>query len=131
MASQSSRARRPAGALQLHLREGRQLPLDVPGQTLKGFAQDDHPKVLIETLSEDLLVAFAKLPLLDHYDIYQHLMDYWAETMQDDCYLITADGWREAAKPRLVVDDKNKKAKEGVLKPRSVGRCPPPVAVLP
>ena len=27
-------------------------------------------------------------PLLDPYDMYQHLMDYWAETMQDDCYLI-------------------------------------------
>ena len=39
-------------------------------------------------------------------------MDYWAETMQDDCYLITADGWVEAAKPRLVVDDKTKKVKE-------------------
>jgi type I restriction enzyme M protein len=39
-------------------------------------------------------------------------MDYWAETMQDDVYLIVADGWREAAKPRLVVDDKNRKAKE-------------------
>ncbi len=21
-------------------------------------------------------------------------MDYWAETMQDDCYLIAADGWK-------------------------------------
>ena len=79
---------------------------------LKGFAQDGHPKALIETLSEDLLATFAQAPLLDHYDIYQHLMDYWAETMQDDCYLITADGWREAAKPRLVVEDKNKKTKE-------------------
>ena len=82
---------------------------------LKGFAADaasGHPKALIETLSEDLLTAFAKAPLLDHYDIYQHLMDYWAETMQDDCYLITADGWVDAAKPRLVVEDKNKKTKE-------------------
>ncbi len=70
----------------------------------------NNPKVIIETLSEDLLTAFAKAPLLDHYDIYQHLMDYWATTMQDDCYLIAADGWREAAKPRLVVDDKSKKA---------------------
>lgn len=50
--------------------------------------------------------------MLDRYDIYQHLMDYWAETMQDDCYLIAADGWREAAKPRLVVEDNNKKTKE-------------------
>ena len=79
---------------------------------LKGFSQDGHPKALIETLSEDLLAAFAQAPLLDHYDIYQHLMDYWAETMQDDCYLITADGWREAAKPRLVVEDRNRKTKE-------------------
>jgi type I restriction enzyme M protein len=38
-------------------------------------------------------------------------MDYWAETMQDDCYLIATDGWREAAKPRLIVDDRNKKTK--------------------
>jgi len=82
---------------------------------LKGFAADaasGHPKALIETLSEALLAAFAQAPLLDHYDIYQHLMDYWAQTMQDDCYLIAADGWREAAKPRLVVEDKNKKTKE-------------------
>ncbi len=79
---------------------------------LKGFGIDGHPKTLIETLSEELLAAFAQAPLLDHYDIYQHLMDYWAETMQDDCYLITADGWMEATKPRLVVEDKNKKTKE-------------------
>lgn len=79
---------------------------------LKGFDQDSHPKALIEALSEDLLATFAKAPLLDHYDLYQHLMDYWAETMQDDCYLIAADGWREAAKPRLIVDDKSKKTKE-------------------
>ena len=31
--------------------------------------------------------------------------------MQDDCYLIAADGWHEAAQPRLIVEDKSKKAK--------------------
>src|SRR5262249_17859386 len=75
---------------------------------LKGFAQGDQPKALIETIAEDLLAIFRTVPLLDAYDVYQHLMDYWAETMQDDCYLITDDGWREAAKPRLVVEDKSK-----------------------
>ncbi|HEX7476638.1 MAG TPA: hypothetical protein VF331_02410 [Polyangiales bacterium] len=50
--------------------------------------------------------------LLDAYDIYQHLMDYWAETMQDDVYLIASDGWREAAKPRQIVEDKDKKSKD-------------------
>ena len=78
---------------------------------LKSFAQNGHPKPLIETIAEDLLATFKTAPLLDAYDIYQHLMDYWAETMQDDCYLIAADGWLQAAQLRLLVDDKNKKAK--------------------
>ena len=81
---------------------------------LKGFAADkasSHPKELIAKLSEELLSAFAKAPLLDHYDIYQHLMDYWTETMQDDCYLISADGWKAGAHVReiLKVKDKNNK----------------------
>ena len=81
---------------------------------LKNFAADEtssHPKALITTLSEELLSAFAKAPLLDYYDIYQHLMDYWVGTMQDDCYLISADGWRVGAKVReiLKVKDKNNK----------------------
>ena len=78
---------------------------------LKGFAKDGHPKLLIGTIAEDLLAAFEKAPLLNAYDVYQHLMDYWAETMQDDCYLIAADGWREAARPRLILEDKAKKTK--------------------
>ena len=81
---------------------------------LKGFASDvasSHPKELIAILSEGLLSSFAKAPLLDYYDIYQHLMDYWAETMQDDCYLISADGWKAGAHVReiLKVKDKNNK----------------------
>ena len=79
---------------------------------LKGIAIGDKPKALIETLSEDLLETFAKARLLDPYDVYQHLMDYWAETMQDDVYMIVSDGWREAAKPRLIIEDKDKKTKE-------------------
>jgi type I restriction enzyme M protein len=78
---------------------------------LKGFAKGGHPKLLIETIAEDLLATFEKAPLLDAYDIYQHLMDYWAETMQDDCYLIAADGWHEAAQPRLILEDRSKTTK--------------------
>jgi hypothetical protein len=57
-------------------------------------------------------------PLLDAYDVYQHLLDDWAETIQDDCYLIAADGWREAALPRLIVEDKTKKEDQAGLYPR-------------
>ena len=79
---------------------------------LAAIAKGDHPKALIETLSEDLLATFDKARLLDAYDVYQHLMDYWAATMQDDVYLIAHAGWREAAKPRLIVESKDQKSKE-------------------
>jgi len=32
--------------------------------------------------------------------------------MQDDVYMIVTDGWREAAKLRLIIEDNEKKAKE-------------------
>jgi type I restriction enzyme M protein len=72
---------------------------------LKGLDRSTKPKSFIETLAEDLLGTFEKAKLLDPYDMYQHLMDYWAETMQDDLYMIVSDGWREAAKPRLIIED--------------------------
>ena len=79
---------------------------------MKGIDTSTKPKSLIETLAEDLLVTFEKAKLLDPYDVYQHLMDYWAETMQDDLYMIVSDGWREAAKPRLIIEEKGSKTKE-------------------
>ena len=78
---------------------------------LVAFGKDGHPKALIETIAEDLLAAFRKARLLDAYDIYQHLMDYWAETMQDDAYLIAADGW-VAVPARIVETDKKGKSKD-------------------
>ena len=70
------------------------------------------PREVIHTLSEDLLTRFADVPLMDRYAVYQSLMDYWAEVMQDDVYLIAAEGWQEAAKPRGVIEDKKRKIKE-------------------
>ena len=53
-----------------------------------------HPKDVIFYISEDLLAHYTDKPLIDKYDVYQHLMDYWSEVMQDDAYLIAADGWK-------------------------------------
>ena len=69
------------------------------------------PSRCIETIAEDLLATFKTAPLLDAYDVYQHLMDYWAETMQDDCYLIADAGWKAGAKPREIRQVKNKDGK--------------------
>ena len=79
---------------------------------MKGIDTSTKPKSFIQTLAEDLLGTFEKAKLLDPYDSYQHLMDYWDETMQDDVYMIVSDGWREAAKPRLIVEEKDSKRKE-------------------
>ena len=76
------------------------------------LAEGDSPKALIRDLSEDLLIRFAGLPLLDRYDVYQCLMDYWDEVMQDDAYLIATEGWREAARPRVLVGGKGNGVKE-------------------
>jgi len=78
---------------------------------LNAFGQDGHPKALIEATSESLLEAFRAAPLLDAYDVYQHLMDYAADTLQDDAWRIAEEGWVEAAKARLIIEDKTKKTK--------------------
>ena len=44
------------------------------------------------------------MSLLDKYDVYQRLMDYWNETMQDDLYLITSSIWVEAARHKIIED---------------------------
>ncbi len=78
---------------------------------LKGFAQNGHPKALIEALSEDLLNQFKPTPLVNAYDVYQHLMDYWFEAMQDDCYLIADADWQAAVQPREVLKIKGENGK--------------------
>lgn len=82
-------------------------------QRLQQLKPGFRPKQLIHDISEDLLATYSNKPLLDKYDAYQHLMNYWQGTMQDDCYIITADGWK--AEPyRIIVENKaGKKVDKG------------------
>jgi type I restriction enzyme M protein len=80
-------------------------------RSLKALKAGCHPKQLIAEFSESLLDHYADKPLIEPYDIYQHLLDYWAETMQDDCYLIAADGWK-AETSRIIEKDKKGKEKD-------------------
>lgn len=73
-------------------------------QILKGIKVGDRPKALIESISEDLLVRFSDVPLIDKYDVYQHLMSYWSDIMQDDVYMIVTDGWKATDKGMPNVD---------------------------
>ncbi|BAK70521.1 type I restriction-modification system subunit M [Aliarcobacter butzleri] len=69
------------------------------------------PKELIYEISENLLEKFKDIKLISKYDIYQILMDYWAETMQDDCYLISQDGWGIGSNLRELIPSKDKNDK--------------------
>jgi len=75
---------------------------------LKSLDEGNKPKEVIHQLSENLLQHYADKALIDKYDIYQYLMTYWNETMQDDCYIISADGWK-AETYRIVVENKAKR----------------------
>ncbi len=80
--------------------------------SLKALKAGCNPKEVITTLAEGLLGHYADRPLIDAYDVYQHLMDYWDETMQDDIYLIAADGWKAEAH-RVIEVRKGKDGKPG------------------
>jgi len=83
-----------------------------------------------------VLEAYADSRLLDNYDIYDCLMNYWNEKLQDDVYAIKAYGY-EAARDieytyaqkkvkdesgeTITVDDKSKvKSFDGALIPRLI-----------
>ena len=69
-----------------------------------------HPKALIADWGESLLETMVEVDgLTDMYDVYDVLMKYWAETMQDDCYLISHDGWKaELSCTKMKTDTKTK-----------------------
>tara|TARA_R110001583_G_scaffold73138_3_gene203976 strand:- start:3686 stop:6106 length:2421 start_codon:yes stop_codon:yes gene_type:complete len=79
---------------------------------LKDIAIGDKPKQLIYDISEALLNRYADMPLLSKYDIYQILMDYWAEVMQDDVYVLTQAGWPGGKVLRELVARKGEKLRE-------------------
>ncbi len=73
---------------------------------------DDKPKEIIQRISEDLLERYHNIPLLDKYDMYQILMDYWADTLQDDVYVLVQEGWEAGKKVRELVAKKGERLTE-------------------
>jgi len=72
-----------------------------------------QPKKLIADWSESLLETLAEVDgLVDKYDVYDILLNYWNTSMQDDCYLISRDGWVvELSCEQLTTDKKSKEVK--------------------
>lgn len=81
---------------------------------LNSLVQGFAPKTLIEQLGNSLLDIFgADKSLVDAYDVYDCLMNYWGETMQDDCYMISSGGWTvQLYTPQPASKKSNDKKKE-------------------
>ena len=62
-------------------------------ELMMGLHVGVHAKDFIRTLGDSLRELFHDMHLVDEYDVYQRLMDYWEEPMRDDVYLIAAEGW--------------------------------------
>lgn len=57
--------------------------------------EECSPKGLIEKWGSETLSIFHKFKSLpDEYDAYDELAKYWDESMQDDVYMISRDGWK-------------------------------------
>jgi type I restriction enzyme M protein len=80
-------------------------------QRLKALVPGCRPQDVIATLSEALLAHYRDQPLIDAYAVYQHAMDYWAASMQDDVHAIAADGWK-AQTQRVIEQDKKGREKD-------------------
>lgn len=93
---------------------------------LKALEIGFNPKEIIGRISESLLAIYSERPLMDKYDVYQHLMNYWNEVMQDDQYLISEDGW--LATPYRIVE-KNKKTGKATDKGWNCDLIPPSLMI--
>ena len=104
---------------------------------LLGIDASTNPKALIRRIGAMLLEAYAGSLLVDKYDVYDCLMNYWNEKLQDDVYAIRAYGCEAAGREiefqyaqkkvknesgeTVSVDDKSKvKSFDGALIPRDV-----------
>lgn len=103
---------------------------------LLGIGAETNPKELIRTIAIMLLKAYESARLLDNYDVYDCLLNYWNAKLQDDVYAIKASGYevgreieyeyaQKKAKDEngetISVDDTSKvKSFEGALIPKEI-----------
>lgn len=100
----------------------------------KSLTKGLHPKQVIHEISENLLEHYEGKQLTDKYAMYQHLMDYWVEVMQDDLYELAADGWKAGNEVKRT-EKKSKKGDKEVIKQIAgieglEGRLIPPALII-
>ncbi|OXZ29642.1 N-6 DNA methylase [Finegoldia magna] len=81
---------------------------------LKNIDKTIIPKKLIRKIGFSILKAYEKSKLLDNYDAYDFLLNYWNEKMQDDVYLIKASGYEAGAEIDRKYGKKKIKDEQGI-----------------
>lgn len=66
---------------------------EVAKDKLMNIQSDIDPRLFIRRLSQKLLYDYQDAKLLDAYDVFDVLMNYWNEKLQDDVYIIKASGY--------------------------------------
>ncbi len=82
-------------------------------EKLNALEKGLSPKAIIEGISEEILAAYKGKVLINKYDVYQHLMNYWIDVMQDDCYIISEDGWNSNTYRVIETNKKGKQVDKG------------------
>lgn len=80
---------------------------------LLGIDSETNPKELIRTISVMLLHAYESTRLLDNYDVYDCLMNYWNAKLQDDVYVIKTSGYEAGREIEYVYAQKKAKDESG------------------
>ena len=109
---------------------------DLVKDILLGIESETNPKELIRTIAVMFLKAYESARLLDNYDVYDCLLNYWNAKLQDDVYAIKAGGYevgreieyeyaqkkaKDESGETISVDDTSKvKSFEGALIPREI-----------
>lgn len=78
---------------------------------LLGVNRDTHPRLMIREVGEELLDHYADAKVLDPYDVFDVVMNYWNARLQDDVYIIKASGF--LAGREVEYDYKQKKTEDG------------------
>lgn len=81
--------------------------------TLLNINSDTDPKELIRSIGSKILADFETAELLDNYDVYDFLLNYWNEKLQDDVYVIKAGGYEAGREIEYVYAQKKTKNEYG------------------
>ncbi|MBQ7734135.1 MAG: SAM-dependent DNA methyltransferase [Synergistaceae bacterium] len=80
-----------------------------------------NPRKLIRELGDLILSEYSDSLIVDKYSVFDCLMNYWNDTLQDDIYMIKLGGWEAGRLINYQYDKKGKvRSFDGEIIPRAI-----------